>query len=59
MALEPYRDGSVSNRFLDSHPALGVFLPAGIGLQFRVNVLLTIRGYIPGVLPAMYIIGTR
>ncbi|HEX5314063.1 MAG TPA: YqaE/Pmp3 family membrane protein [Gammaproteobacteria bacterium] len=40
-------------------PPLGVFLQVGIGLQFWVNVLLTILGYIPGVLHAIYIIVTR
>lgn len=40
-------------------PPLGVFLQVGIGLQFWVNVLLTILGYIPGVIHAIYIIVTR
>ncbi|MGH8161288.1 MAG: YqaE/Pmp3 family membrane protein [Gammaproteobacteria bacterium] len=40
-------------------PPLGVFLQVGFGLQFWVNVLLTILGYIPGVLHAIYIIVTR
>ena len=37
-------------------PPLGVFLQVGIGLQFWVNVLLTLLGYIPGIIHAIYII---
>jgi uncharacterized membrane protein YqaE (UPF0057 family) len=40
-------------------PPLGVFLQVGIGLQFWINILLTILGYIPGVIHALYIIVTR
>jgi len=40
-------------------PPLGVFLQVGVGLQFWVNILLTILGYIPGVLHAIWIITTR
>ncbi|WP_297188536.1 YqaE/Pmp3 family membrane protein [uncultured Porticoccus sp.] len=40
-------------------PPLGVFLQVGIGLQFWVNILLTMLGYIPGVLHAIWIITTR
>lgn len=40
-------------------PPLGVFLQVGIGPQFWINVLLTLLGYIPGVLHAIYIIVTR
>jgi uncharacterized membrane protein YqaE (UPF0057 family) len=40
-------------------PPLGVFLQVGIGLQFWLNIVLTICGYIPGVVHAAYIIGTR
>jgi uncharacterized membrane protein YqaE (UPF0057 family) len=31
----------------------------GIGLQFWINVVLTLLGYIPGVIHAIYIIVTR
>ena len=37
-------------------PPLGVFLQVGIGVQFWVNILLTILGYIPGIIHAIYII---
>jgi uncharacterized membrane protein YqaE (UPF0057 family) len=37
-------------------PPLGVFLQVGLGLQFWVNILLTLLGYIPGIIHALYII---
>lgn len=40
-------------------PPLGVFLEVGIGAQFWLNILLTILGYIPGLVHAIYIIATR
>ena len=32
-------------------PPLGVFLQVGIGKHFWINILLTILGYIPGIVP--------
>lgn len=40
-------------------PPLGVFLQVGIGLQFWINILLTLLGYVPGVIHAIYIILKR
>lgn len=40
-------------------PPLGVFLQVGLGFQFWLNVVLTILGYIPGLIHAVYIIFTR
>ena len=40
-------------------PPLGVFLKVGIGLQFWINIVLTILGYLPGILHAAYIIFRR
>lgn len=40
-------------------PPLGVFLQVGLGLQFWINILLTLLGYVPGVVHAVYIIVTR
>lgn len=40
-------------------PPLGVFLQEGIGKQFWINVLLTLLGYIPGIIHAVYIIAAR
>lgn len=37
-------------------PPLGVFLKVGLGKHFWLNILLTILGYIPGVVHAVYII---
>ena len=40
-------------------PPLGVFLQVGIGTQFWINLILTLLGYIPGIIHALYIILTR
>ena len=40
-------------------PPLGVFLQVGIGAQFWINVLLTILGYVPGIVHAIWIIARR
>jgi uncharacterized membrane protein YqaE (UPF0057 family) len=40
-------------------PPLGVFLQVGFGLQFWLNILLTLLGYIPGLIHAIWIIATR
>ncbi|MGF1634057.1 MAG: YqaE/Pmp3 family membrane protein [Phycisphaerae bacterium] len=40
-------------------PPVGVFMEVGLGFQFWVNVVLTILGYIPGIIHALYIILTR
>lgn len=40
-------------------PPLGVFLQVGLGAQFWINILLTLLGYIPGIIHALYIIITR
>jgi uncharacterized membrane protein YqaE (UPF0057 family) len=40
-------------------PPLGVFLQVGIGAQFWINILLTILGYFPGIIHAVYIIAKR
>ncbi|KAK8056405.1 plasma membrane proteolipid 3 [Apiospora rasikravindrae] len=37
-------------------PPLGVFLERGCGADFFINILLTILGYIPGIVHALYII---
>ncbi len=37
-------------------PPLGVFLQVGLGTQFWINVLLTIFGYIPGIIHAVWVI---
>lgn len=40
-------------------PPLGVALEVGITKQFWINVLLTLLGYIPGVVHAVYIIAKK
>jgi uncharacterized membrane protein YqaE (UPF0057 family) len=37
-------------------PPLGVFLQVGIGKHFWVNILLTLLGYIPGIVHAIWVI---
>ncbi len=40
-------------------PPVGVFLTVGLGLHFWINILLTIFGYIPGIVHAVWIISSR
>jgi len=37
-------------------PPLGVFLQVGLTKQFWINVLLTILGYVPGLVHAVWVI---
>lgn len=37
-------------------PPVGVFLQVGIGLHFWLNILLTLLGYFPGLIHALWII---
>ncbi|KAJ7905396.1 plasma membrane proteolipid 3, partial [Mycena olivaceomarginata] len=37
-------------------PPLGVFLERGCGADLLINILLTVLGWIPGVIHALYII---
>ncbi|KAI0831449.1 hypothetical protein BC628DRAFT_1415948 [Trametes gibbosa] len=37
-------------------PPLGVFLERGCGADLLINILLTVLGYIPGIIHALYII---
>ncbi|KAI0256753.1 hypothetical protein BJV78DRAFT_1166757 [Lactifluus subvellereus] len=37
-------------------PPLGVFLERGCNADFLINILLTILGWIPGIIHALYII---
>ena len=40
-------------------PPVGVFLQVGIGFHFWLNILLTILGYVPGLVHAIWIIAKR
>ena len=37
-------------------PPLGVFLQVGIGKHFWINILLTILGYIPDIIHAVWVV---
>lgn len=37
-------------------PPVGVFLQVGLGLQFWLNILLTLCGYVPGIIHAIWVI---
>ncbi|SEN27183.1 Uncharacterized membrane protein YqaE, homolog of Blt101, UPF0057 family [Loktanella fryxellensis] len=37
-------------------PPLGVFLQVGLGKHFWINVVLTILGYFPGLVHAIWVI---
>ena len=40
-------------------PPLGVFLQVGLGGAFWLNILLTLLGYIPGIIHAVWTIARR
>jgi uncharacterized membrane protein YqaE (UPF0057 family) len=40
-------------------PPLGVFLTVGIGAHFWINILLTLLGYIPGIVHGVWVIAKR
>ena len=40
-------------------PPLGVFLQVGLGLQFWLNILLTLCGWLPGIVHALWVILRR
>ena len=40
-------------------PPLGVFLQVGLGKHFWLNILLTLLGYIPGLVHAVYIVARK
>lgn len=37
-------------------PPVGVFLQVGLGLHFWINIILTLLGYFPGLIHAIWII---
>jgi uncharacterized membrane protein YqaE (UPF0057 family) len=39
-------------------PPLGVFLQVGIGKHFWINIVLTLLGYLPGIIHAIWVIWT-
>jgi uncharacterized membrane protein YqaE (UPF0057 family) len=40
-------------------PPLGVFFKVGFGLHFWLNIVLTLLGYIPGLVHAIWVIATH
>ena len=40
-------------------PPLGVFLQVGLGKDFWINILLTLLGYFPGIIHAVWIIARK
>lgn len=40
-------------------PPLGVFLQVGIGKHFWINLLLTLLGYLPGIVHAVWVIAKK
>jgi uncharacterized membrane protein YqaE (UPF0057 family) len=40
-------------------PPLGVFLQVGIGKDFWINILLTMLGFIPGIVHAIWVIARK
>lgn len=40
-------------------PPLGVFLQVGLGKDFWINILLTLLGYIPGIVHAVWVIARK
>ncbi len=40
-------------------PPVGVFLQVGLGLHFWLSIVLTLLGFIPGIIHALWIILTR
>ena len=40
-------------------PPLGVFLQVGIGFHFWLNIVLTILGFVPGIIHALWVILSR
>ncbi|WP_298857741.1 YqaE/Pmp3 family membrane protein [uncultured Sulfitobacter sp.] len=40
-------------------PPLGVFLQEGLGKHFWLNIILTLLGYIPGLVHAIFIIARK
>lgn len=40
-------------------PPAGVFLQVGLGFHFWLNILLTLLGYVPGIIHAIWVIVTK
>ncbi len=40
-------------------PPVAVFLQVGIGKHFWINIILTLLGYIPGIVHAVWVIAKK
>lgn len=40
-------------------PPLGVFLQVGLGKHFWINIILTLLGYFPGLVHAIWVIAKK
>ena len=40
-------------------PPVAAFLVVGFGLHFWINILLTLLGYFPGMIHALWLVATR
>lgn len=40
-------------------PPVGVFFEVGIGKHFWINIILTLLGYIPGIVHAVWVIAKK
>lgn len=40
-------------------PPVGVFFEVGLGLHFWLSIVLTLLGFVPGIIHALYVIFTR
>ena len=40
-------------------PPLGVFLQVGLGKHFWINIILTLFGFLPGIIHAVWIIAKK
>ncbi len=40
-------------------PPIGVFFKVGFGMHFWVNILLTMLGYIPGLVHAIWVVASK
>ena len=40
-------------------PPLGVFMQVGIGKHFWINLILTLLGYIPGIVHGVWVIAKK
>jgi uncharacterized membrane protein YqaE (UPF0057 family) len=63
MALRKTRDSILSDMFkiilAVILPPLGVFFEVGFTKHFWINIILTLFGYLPGIIHAVYIIASR